>query len=556
MLITDKKELLKFKEENRIWQGIPGIEVTKKGRKFLTFYSGGTTEEIGNFSLLYKADDGLSFDSLEAVAYKADSRCFDPCLWIDPLDRLWFIWSASPEFAVYASICEDPDADKLEFSAPKKIGAEIMLNKPTVLGTGEWLFPIAVWKNNMSPTKTDSEETDRRAFVYKTTDNGNSFVKLGGTDMPKRSFDEHMILELKDKTLAMYVRTTYGIGISYSYDRGKTWTEGTNSGLGGPCSRFFIGRLKSGRILLVNHYDYKGRNNLTAMLSEDDGKTFPYKLLLDERDNVSYPDATEGKDGNIYITYDRERGAFLKSFEDLYTKAREILVAVITEEDIIAGELINSESKLKQVVSKLGKCALEKENPYKEIRKLSDEQLFSLCMTKENSEVAELILEHFGLNCVNMHSLDSKKLDILFDNLYDNKGTREDNIGEIISLLRNGGTSKEDAPLKEEVPVVNRIKEILGDNLSDDLSIGCLAEIIGISRYYMCHVFKIETGITIIDYRNELRITKAKEMLILTDVSITEIAGLCGFKNSSYFTEVFSKAENITPTKYRKQLKI
>ena len=39
MLITDKKELLTFKEENRIWQGIPGIEVTKKGRIFSALFN-------------------------------------------------------------------------------------------------------------------------------------------------------------------------------------------------------------------------------------------------------------------------------------------------------------------------------------------------------------------------------------------------------------------------------------------------------------------------------------------------------------------------------------
>ena len=38
MLITDKKELEKYTTDKRFWQGIPGIEVTKKGRIFSTFY--------------------------------------------------------------------------------------------------------------------------------------------------------------------------------------------------------------------------------------------------------------------------------------------------------------------------------------------------------------------------------------------------------------------------------------------------------------------------------------------------------------------------------------
>ena len=49
MLITDKKELEKYTTEKRFWQGIPGIEVTKKGRIFSTFYSGEIDEEVGNY---------------------------------------------------------------------------------------------------------------------------------------------------------------------------------------------------------------------------------------------------------------------------------------------------------------------------------------------------------------------------------------------------------------------------------------------------------------------------------------------------------------------------
>ena len=40
-----------------------------------------------------------------------------------------------------------------------------------------------------------------------------------------------------------------------------------------------------------NVKSWKGRSHLTALLSEDDGQTWPYYLLLDERNEVSYPDA-------------------------------------------------------------------------------------------------------------------------------------------------------------------------------------------------------------------------------------------------------------------------
>ena len=48
MLITDKQELKQYEAAYRLWQGIPSIEVTKKGRIFSCFYSGGVMENFGN----------------------------------------------------------------------------------------------------------------------------------------------------------------------------------------------------------------------------------------------------------------------------------------------------------------------------------------------------------------------------------------------------------------------------------------------------------------------------------------------------------------------------
>ena len=143
MFITDKKELEKFYSPFRLWQGIPGIEVTKGGRIFSAFYSGGTKEEIGNFALVVASDDGgKSFSEPIAVAYKKEGRCFDEVLWIDPLGRLWFTWgydshTEKEKAGVYGVICDDPDAKEIVFGEPFFIGKNVMMNKPTVLSSGE-----------------------------------------------------------------------------------------------------------------------------------------------------------------------------------------------------------------------------------------------------------------------------------------------------------------------------------------------------------------------------------------------------------------------------------
>lgn len=360
MLITDKSSLKRFSAEHRLWQGIPSVECTKKGCLWVAFYSGGDGEpRCGNYCLLIKSDDGgRSWSETVAVAFEgADARAYDPALWIDPLGRLWFFWSVSPDYAVKAVLCEDPDADVPQFSKEKHIGFDVMLNKPTVTESGDWLFPCAVWEPGLIPPAKNGAGPSPHptgAHVFLSRDEGKTFSHLSSATGADRSFDEHMILENTDKTLSMYTRTGYGIGISRSADGGRTWTAIEDSGIPNPCSRFYIRRLPSGRVLLVAHHKFTGRNNLAAFLSEDGGKSFPHVLLLDGRTDVSYPDAAVTPDGQIAIVYDRERGARYRESADYSRHAREILLALITEEDILAGKPVSPHSALKIPVSALG----------------------------------------------------------------------------------------------------------------------------------------------------------------------------------------------------------
>ncbi len=357
MFTQDKNVLSGITSKKRIWQGIPSIERTKNGRIFVTFYSGGIKEQIGNYCLLLTGDESGNFSEPIAAAMPDDGyRFYDPCLWIDPDGRLWFTWSVYPDDALWAVVCDDPDTDELKFGEAFVVGHNVMMNKPIVLESGEWVFPVAVWKEGSVSVRNQVFcGLKSGAFAYVTKDHGKTFEKRGGADIPERNYDEHMILEQNDHSLTVFVRQMHGqgIGTARSYDGGYTWTEVRSNALEGPGSRFHIRRLPSGRILLINHYDFTKRNNLTALLSEDDGRTWRYKLLLDARNDVSYPDVTLDNDGNIYVVYDRERGAFKRNLDDALSSAREILMAKIREEDIVSGKIVCETSFLCRTVSKL-----------------------------------------------------------------------------------------------------------------------------------------------------------------------------------------------------------
>lgn len=359
----------RFQDTYRRWQGIPSIEVTDRGKIFVNFYSGQDAEVGGNIMVLcVSTDGGKSFRSCEAVVEHPDPQCriYDPCLWIDPHGVLWMSWTQARGFndgrsGVWVSRCSDPDADNLVWSPPRRIANGIMMNKPIVTSKGDWLFPTAIWCDTSGsvPTERHGLENEQFSNVYASLDEGRTIALRGHADIPHRSFDENMIVEKRDGSLWMLTRTFDGIGESFSTDGGYTWTPGRKSHIDGPCSRFHIRRLRSGRLLMINHYQFdqridledimsqgnvkswKGRSHLTALLSEDDGQTWPYYLLLDERNEVSYPDAKEAADGMIYVCYDWER-----------VTQREILMARFTEDDILQGHLSDKRSKLRVLVNK------------------------------------------------------------------------------------------------------------------------------------------------------------------------------------------------------------
>lgn len=90
--------------------------------------------------------------------------------------------------------------------------------------------------------------------------------------------------------------------------------------------------------------------------------------------------------------------------------------------------------------------------------------------------------------------------------------------------------------------------------LSDvHLNVSALAAELNCSRDYLSHLFVKETGKTLTRYINEQRIKGAREALVTTSLTISEIAWACGFADTGYFCRVFRKLMGISPGDYRKK---
>jgi predicted neuraminidase len=344
-------------KDSRRFTGISSIAVSPKGRLWAVWYAGITPEEDHNNYVVVatSGDQGLTWE--EVIVIDPDGsgpvRAFDPEVWIDPEGKLWVFWAQATAQSggtwslvtdgtlagVWSLTVDNPENNTPNWGVPVRLTDGVMMCKPILLSSGEWVLPVSLWKLK-----------DKSARIVVSSDLGKSWHIRGAVMIPDnmRSYDEHMIVERKDKSLWMLVRTNYGIGESISEDSGKTWSPLIPSNIQHPAARFFIRRLNSGNLLLVKHgpIDMKiGRSHLMAFVSNDDGHSWSNGLLLDERNGVSYPDGQQANDGKIYITYDFNR-----------TKDQYIIMTSFKEDDIRLGSdnKILEVYKCRQIISKGG----------------------------------------------------------------------------------------------------------------------------------------------------------------------------------------------------------
>lgn len=346
-----------------------GIERTPKGRLWACWVAGGDNPDA--YMVLATSDDNGETWSKPRLVVNSHSPTLPMqrsvlvgTLWTDPRGRLWFFFDQAMGMVdgragLWASVCDNPDAENPVWSEPTRIWHGSTLNKPTVLRNGDWMLPVQLidhWRGR-GPFKDVFTDLDplRGAHVFVSKNEGRTWERRGKVNFPRPDWTEHMIVEKKDGTLWMMGRMRDGIMESFSKDGGHTWTEPRKpDGIASTNARFHLRRLASGRILLIKYGDkidsHNGRRELTAWLSEDEGKTWKGGLMIDRRHLVTYPDATQAPDGTLYISYDYDRDRY-----------GEILMARVTEEDILAGKLVNPDSKLLMLISRPTKDLYEKD---------------------------------------------------------------------------------------------------------------------------------------------------------------------------------------------------
>lgn len=330
--------------EDRKFEQVPAIGASADGKQiFIAWYSGGAAPGPGNYVTLSVSQDiGETWlnDQLAIYPNLPEYRFFDPAFWRDKNGQLHLFYGSAKDSLIWDGFGGVNHLEigwngtKITHSASKRMIDGVMSNKPLYLASEDLtLFPVYIDK----PLPGDSLGKvfpENGAFIHvldhAKSNDLSSVKRYSSIEIADsiRIHDEPQLVEISDQgNLMAMVRTTKGIYSSKSSDYGKNWTPVEPFTVSGPTtsSRFYLGKLASGNLLLVSNSSTT-RNNMTAFISKDGGKTWPHKLLLDARENVSYPDADQTPDGKIHVVFDRER-----------TRAKDILYCRFTEEDVIKG---------------------------------------------------------------------------------------------------------------------------------------------------------------------------------------------------------------------------
>ncbi len=345
---------------NERWAMNNGIAVTPKGRLWASWIGGGDSPDA--YTVCSYSDDGGEKWSAPALVVDGHDPAHLPFprsniianLWTDPSGAMHLfvsqsMWHNDGRMGVWETVCRNPDDARPSWSPIRRICDGAALNKPIILRNGTWLLPVEApgtcgqWVGTFG---TKSGEAG--AFALASTDGGRTWRRRGTLVVPESTWPENHLLELRDGTIRMYMRTHRGLRMAESRDECRTWGPVVKpAGMDNPVARCQVRALSSGNWLFVKHlsppdsFNDNKRTGIIAYLSRDEGRTWEGGLVLDDREWVSYPDVEQGGDGLIYVTHDFERG-----------REAEILLHLFTERDVLAGKFDSPKARRGLVVMK------------------------------------------------------------------------------------------------------------------------------------------------------------------------------------------------------------
>lgn len=113
---------------------------------------------------------------------------------------------------------------------------------------------------------------------------------------------------------------------------------------------------------------------------------------------------------------------------------------------------------------------------------------------------------------------------------------------------------KQSTPNTVMSPYIRKAIGYIHMHYKEEISIDSICEELDINKCYFCSLFKKYTGNTFSYFLNNFRVEKSKELLTNTNLSLLEVAFCVGFNNQTYYSIIFKKFTNQTPSQYRSSM--
>ena len=125
----------------------------------------------------------------------------------------------------------------------------------------------------------------------------------------------------------------------------------------------------------------------------------------------------------------------------------------------------------------------------------------------------------------------------------------------LIELVRSSENEKSSSENEGEDRSLSEICDYLKENFREKITLSELCFIFGTNKTTLCSMFKKATGDTVIGYINALKIKEAKKLMREGNYNLSEIAFMLRFSSLHYFSRLFKKMENISPSDYIRTIK-
>lgn len=139
-----------------------------------------------------------------------------------------------------------------------------------------------------------------------------------------------------------------------------------------------------------------------------------------------------------------------------------------------------------------------------------------------------------------------------FDELFEKSLKSVENMKSYLSYLVNTSIDYINF-IEQSQTVVDKVAQYIDLHYDTNITRNELGETVYININYLAKIFKQETGKSLHGYLMEKRMDKAKEMLIITELSVSEVSSAVGYDNFSYFSRLFKDKTGYTPKDYRKE---